>query len=111
MATQFLGAFNDNTYKQMVLLFGLWVMGVDRQGLATVLFAVPFILFSGYAGQFSERYPKTRILRLAKLAEIGIMALGALGFFLGSQGLVLLALFLMGSPIGSLRPGKTGNHR
>ena len=87
-ATQFLGAFNDNLFKQMVLLLCLDIArapgGKDWQGLAGVIFAVPFILFSGFAGWLSDRTPKRGLVVLCKVAEIVIMAAGVAAFFFGN---------------------------
>src|SRR6185436_20807467 len=71
-ATQFLGAFNDNLFKQLMLLLAIPVGAAaatkaDEQGLATMIFSLPFILFSGYAGYLSDRFSKRTVIVLAKL--------------------------------------------
>lgn len=110
--TQFLGAFNDNLFKQLMLLLSLKVSDqVDRQPVAMFVFSVPFVIFSGYAGYLADRYSKRTIIVLAKVAEIAVMLLG-LGAFLsfgvfGFPGL-LLVLFLMGSQSAFFGPGKYG---
>src|SRR6187431_1083151 len=76
-ATQFLGAFNDNVFKQLMLLLAIPVgaaaaQKADEQGLATMIFSLPFVLFSGFAGYLSDRHSKRTIIVLCKLAEIGI---------------------------------------
>lgn len=78
--TQFLGAFNDNVFKQMMLLLAVGAAaaqanesGEDKQGLVMIVFTLPSLLFSGYAGQLSEIYPKTTIMRLSKIGELLIM--------------------------------------
>ena len=48
--TQYLGAFNDNFFKQLILILAglrLFGKGHDNQGPAAVAFALPFVLFSG----------------------------------------------------------------
>ena len=80
-ATQFLGAFNDNLYKTLVLLLFVQLDGSDQQALAFGVFAIPFVLFSGIAGELSERFSKSRIIVWMKWAEVLIMA-GAVGAFL-----------------------------
>ena len=74
-ATQFLGAFNDNLYKQFVLLVAVVSVAdassEDRQSLAMAAFSLPFILFSGFGGFLSDRYSKRTIIVLCKVAEIG----------------------------------------
>src|SRR5438128_5022164 len=102
-ATQFLGAFNDNVFKQLMLLLAIPVgaaaaQKADEQGLATMIFSLPFVLFSGFAGWLSDRYSKRNMIVVCKLAEIGIMLLGMLGFLAygatGYRGLLVI-LFLM----------------
>lgn len=115
-ATQFLGAFNDNLFKQLLLLLAIPVGAAaateeDAQGTATVVFSLPFVLFSGFAGFLSDRHSKTRVIVLSKVAEIAIMFLGAVAFYLyastGYTGL-LVVLFLMGAQSAFFGPGKYG---
>lgn len=112
-ATQFLGAFNDNFYKQLMLLLAIPVVpgALDQQQVATIVFALPFVLFSGIAGHLSDKYSKSRVIVLAKAAEIGIMGLGLIGFLMygvtGYRGL-LAVLFLMGIHSAFFGPSKYG---
>lgn len=113
--TQFLGAFNDNLYKQLMLLLAIPVgvasLGQDQQDLATIVFSLPFVLFSGYAGFLSDRYSKKTIIVISKFAEIAAMALGVAAFLAyattGYAGL-LFTLFLMGIQSAFFGPGKYG---
>jgi acyl-[acyl-carrier-protein]-phospholipid O-acyltransferase/long-chain-fatty-acid--[acyl-carrier-protein] ligase len=115
-ATQFFGAFNDNLFKQLMLLLAIPVGAAvarkaDEQGLATMLFSLPFVLFSGFAGYLSDRYSKRTMIVVCKMAEIGIMLLGMIGFLsygtTGYRGL-LVVLFLMGTHSAFFGPGKYG---
>ena len=108
---QFLGAFNDNLFKQVVLLICVDMRkagGADYQGLAQFLFALPFILFSGLAGFLSDRYSKRRIIVLCKLAEIAIMVVGTIAVAIGSLPAALGIIFLMGSHSAFFGPSKYG---
>lgn len=115
-ATQFLGAFNDNLFKQLMLLLAIPASSasanaIDRQGVATIIFALPFILCSGYAGFLSDRYSKTRVIMLSKVAEIVVMSLGLIAFLAYASGGytgLLLVLFLMGLQSTFFGPGKYG---
>jgi len=113
VSTQFLGAFNDNLFKQLMLLLAIPIAGVglDKQGIATAIFSLPFILFSGYAGFLSDRHSKRPIIIMSKVAEIAVMLMGLLGFFFfaqtGYSGL-LVVLFLMGTQSAFFGPGKYG---
>ena len=109
--TQFLGAFNDNLFKQLVMLLCLdqaRLGGRDLQGLAMVLFAVPFIAISGFAGFLSDRFSKRTIIVLCKLAEVAIVVLGMIGFLIGSLPFLLAVLCLMGIHSAFFGPSKYG---
>jgi MFS family permease len=116
--TQFFGAFNDNLYKQLVLLLSIAAGGAaaaeatDEQWLPMFIFSAPFLAFTGYAGYLSDKFSKRRIVVICKLAEILIMALGGLGFYIywksGSLTFLYFVLFLMGSHSAFFGPGKYG---
>ena len=100
--TQFLGALNDNVFKNaLVILFAFGgapspIAPEVLVNLAGGIFIFPFFLFSATAGQLADKLEKTRIIRAVKLLEIGIMAVAAAGFVTASTGVLLTALFLMG---------------
>ncbi|MBU1859827.1 MAG: glycerol acyltransferase, partial [Gammaproteobacteria bacterium] len=87
--TQLLGAFNDNIFKQSLILAILFKIssGTDKAlliNLCALLFILPFFLFSALGGQFGEKFAKDALIRKIKFAEIVIMLLGAAGVLLGS---------------------------
>ncbi|MBV1777337.1 MFS transporter [Burkholderiaceae bacterium DAT-1] len=101
--TQFLGAFNDNLFKNamlvMITFFGLSFAGQNAQtlvNLAAGVFILPFFLFSAIAGQLAEMYDKARLAQMIKLLEIGIMLLAGAGFILHEAGILMVCLFLLG---------------
>ncbi|MFC4525026.1 MFS transporter [Dyella halodurans] len=100
--TQALGAFNDNAFRNALIMLVAFQMGLDDKtvslytNLAPALFIIPFFLFSATAGQLAEKYEKTRIIRFVKLFEIGAMLLAAVGFYTHHTTLLLIVLFLMG---------------
>ena len=101
--TQFLGAFNDNVYKNaLIILFAFHAAALTTLSSGTLvnlcagLFILPFFLFSATAGQLADKYDKARIIRYVKLFEIGIMFIGAAGFLYQNLTLLIGALFLMG---------------
>lgn len=109
--TQFLGAFNDNLFKQLVMLLCVdraLSGGRDAQGLAMILFAWPFIAFSGFAGYLSDRYSKRTIIVLCKAAEFVIVLLGLIGFTTGNLSVLLGVLCLMGVHSAFFGPSKYG---
>lgn len=100
-ATQFLGAFNDNVFRQALILVitsgAVAASSVNTfNNLALALFIIPFFVFSALAGQVADRYEKSRLLRYIKLVEIAIMVCAAVGFFFNAVYFLLLALFCMG---------------
>jgi len=101
--TQFLGALNDNIFRNgLVILItfqGVLILGMDHTQLANIagaLFILPFFLFSATAGQLADKYEKSMLMRRIKLLEIALMTLAAFAFLSKNYGLLLFVLFLMG---------------
>lgn len=111
--TQSLGAFNDNIFKNTLLLFVAFA-SVDSLpissnlfiNLAAGLFILPFFLFSAFAGVLADKYEKSAFIRKVKLAEIIIMLFGAIAFVLKDFTLLLILLFLMGTQSAFFGPVK-----
>jgi 1-acyl-sn-glycerol-3-phosphate acyltransferase len=100
---QFLGALNDNVFKQALVILlayqtaSFTAMSSDTlQNVAQALFILPFFLFSATAGQLADKYEKSRLITITVAIELGVMALGAIGFFTRSIELLFAALFLGG---------------
>lgn len=102
-ATQFLGAFNDNLFKQAMVLFATYSIYSDAKkeaafnAIATGLFILPFFLLSALSGQLADSHDKARIVRIIKTAEIAIMIVGAAGLIFASVPLMLGAVLAMGA--------------
>ena len=101
--TQFLGALNDNIFRNgLVILItfqGVQILGMGHSVLANVaafLFILPFFLFSAIAGQFADKYEKSMLMRRIKLLEIVLMSLAAITLLAHLYPVLLLVLFLMG---------------
>lgn len=101
--TQLLGAFNDNLFKNALVILvtakGLSLFQLSPAVVITVisgLFILPFFLFSAFAGQLADKFAKTKIIYAVKLAEIFMMILGAIGFMTESLPLLVSVVFLMG---------------
>jgi 1-acyl-sn-glycerol-3-phosphate acyltransferase len=102
-ATQFLGALNDNIFRNgLVILItfqGVVVLGMNHTQLANVaagLFILPYFLFSATAGQLADKYEKSMLIRRIKLFEIALMVLACTALLTESYSLLLFVLFLMG---------------
>ena len=109
--TQLLNAFNDNLFKNAMVLYVVYSIYSSEEAEATFsaiasgLFILPFFLLSALAGQLADMRDKARIIRIVKACEIAIMAVGGAGLVLAWQGfevsavaipLMLAALFAMG---------------
>ena len=102
--TQFLGAFNDNVFKQALILVLTYSaasqLGVEisiLNNLAAMLFILPYFLFSALAGQLADKFEKSKLTRFVKLLELVIMTVAAVGFVFEWYVLLFVALFLMGT--------------
>ena len=111
--TQFLGAFNDNLYKNALIVLltfqsAQWTTLAPEllANLAAGIFILPFFLFSATAGQLADKYDKALIARLTKLLEVAIMAVAAAGFWLHSLPVLMTALFLLGLQAALFGPVK-----
>jgi 1-acyl-sn-glycerol-3-phosphate acyltransferase len=101
--TQFLGAGNDNVYKNALVIFVAFQAATltalssnDLVNIAAAVFIAPFVLFSATAGQIADKFEKSRLIRFIKIFETGIMVIGAIGFYRRDLVLLFLALGLMG---------------
>jgi hypothetical protein len=101
--TQFLGAGNDNVYKNALVIFVAFQAATlttlssnNLVNVAAAVFIAPFMLFSATAGQIADKFEKSRLIRLIKLFEIAIMVVGAIGFYRRDLILLFIALGLMG---------------
>lgn len=112
---QFLGALNDNIFRFALVIFITFTLAERSPLPASLLvvasggiFILPFFLFSAFAGQFADKFEKARLIRIIKFAEILIMALGAIGFWLQHAVFLLAVLFLMGTHSAFFGPLKYG---
>lgn len=109
--TQLLGAFNDNLFKNAMILFVVYgvynseAAEAKFSAIASALFVLPFFVLSALAGQLADMRDKARIIRIVKACEVGIMLIGGAGLVMAWQAfaiteiaipLMLLALFAMG---------------
>lgn len=109
--TQLFGAFNDNLFKQALILAILYKLSFSGDSnllinLCALLFILPFFLFSALGGQFGEKFAKDALIRVIKGGEILIMLLGAVSVLFGSLPLMLLVLFAMGTQSALFGPVK-----
>lgn len=102
--TQFLGAFNDNFFKNAMVILITYKLSatynLNSEILITVaagIFILPFFLFSAPAGQLADKFEKSKLIRITKLAEIVLALFACLGFYFHSVTLLMIVLFLIGT--------------
>jgi acyl-[acyl-carrier-protein]-phospholipid O-acyltransferase/long-chain-fatty-acid--[acyl-carrier-protein] ligase len=103
---QFFGAFNDNLFKNALVMLITYRLASDLGGNAQILvtaaagiFILPFFLFSATAGQLADKYERSMIARMVKIFEIILMVLASIGFY--SQNIYILMTVLFGMGIHS----------
>ena len=112
--TQFLGAFNDNVFKNALVFLITYKIAIDQGWdnvqvivpLAGGIFIAPFFIFSSLAGQLSDKLEKSRLIRIIKFAEILLMCLASYGFYAENVTVMMVTLFLMGSQSAFFGPLK-----
>ncbi|HRI89053.1 MAG TPA: MFS transporter, partial [Candidatus Hydrogenedentes bacterium] len=111
VVTQFQGALNDNLFKTVIVFF-LAAVTTQSEGAigakATVLMALPFILFPGFFGALADRYSKKDIAVWSKYLEVFIMLTGIAGFLTQSPNFLFVVLFLMSAQSAMFGPAKYG---
>ncbi len=107
------GAFNDNVYKNALVIlvtYNAAIFSVPEPAvlanIAAGLFILPFLLFSASAGQIADKVEKSRLIRFIKAAEIIIMIIAAAGLLIQNLVLLLVALFLLGTQSAFFGPVK-----
>lgn len=111
--TQFLGAMNDNIFRNALILFVAYSsLGADPSQASLVntlaggLFIAPFFLFSSMAGQITDKFDKAHVIRATKVFELLVMGLTAAAFYHGHFPMLIALLFLMGSQSAFFGPAK-----
>src|ERR1700704_910841 len=112
---QALAAFNDNLFKNVLVILATYQTASYTSiapelltNIAAGLFILPYVVFSGVAGQLSDRYDQTRVLKVVKGTEIAIMGVAGFGFLEHNIWVLLGALFLMGVHSTFFAPAKYG---
>lgn len=102
-STQFLGAFNDNIFRNGLIILltfkGIEIFGLNASQIANVagaLFILPYFLFSAIAGQLADKFEKSFLIRSIKLLEILVMLFAATSLITQNYSSLLFILFLMG---------------
>ncbi len=109
--TNFFGTLNDNFLKTLASFTVIgWIADAHMKSIAMGVTAgalvLPYILCSPLADRLTAVWAKRRIVRVAKWAELPIMAVAVAGFALTSPWLVIGAVLLMGLQSSLYSPAK-----
>ena len=113
IATQFLGAANDNILKMVIIYMvidGFWAgeLGQGGQGIVSACLTAPFILLSGVAGQYSDRHSKRFVSVLVKIIEIPLAVIALIGFWTQTLWMTMFALIGLACQSAFFSPSKYG---
>ena len=109
--TNFFGTLNDNFLKTLASFTVIgWLTDERMKSLAMGVTAgalvLPYIFCSPLADRLTAVWAKSRIVRLAKWAELPIMLVAIAGFLFQSPWLVIGAVLLMGLQSSLYSPAK-----
>lgn len=109
--TQFFGAFNDNVFKNALVIFLAYVVTQNSQILVTLvafLFILPFFLFSAIAGQIADKFNKAKVAQIIKIFELFLVLLAIFGFYYQNIVLLMAVIFAFGVHSAFFGPVKYG---
>ena len=104
----FMGAFNDNFYKQAAMLIAVSSGLTQNQGYAVTIFTLPFLVFAAPAGWLADRIQKRKVIIVSKWAELFAMLCGAAGLITGSWPLIFTMLAIMATQTTAFSPAVNG---
>ncbi|MBQ6009565.1 MAG: MFS transporter [Kiritimatiellae bacterium] len=109
--TNFFGTLNDNFLKTLASFTVIGWIADERvksiaMGVTAGALVLPYILCSPLADRMTAVWAKRRIVRLAKWAELPIMAVAIAGFALHSPWFVIGSVLLMGLQSSLYSPAK-----
>src|ERR1700734_1590670 len=101
IVTQFQGAFSDNTLRWLTTYLITETITVADQRdrlitIVTVLFTVPFLLFSMAGGFLADRFSKRKVVLGVKCFEVLVMSLALFSLATRQLYLTIFCVFLMG---------------
>lgn len=113
LAAQALAVFDDNTFKQLLMLFvtaSIPALATRNLyiSLGTALYVLPYIVFSSYAGQVADHFSKRRVIIFMKMVEATLLVVATFAMYIGHVVAMLGVLFLLGIHACFLDPAKEG---
>ncbi|HBO45224.1 MAG TPA: acyl-[ACP]--phospholipid O-acyltransferase, partial [Planctomycetaceae bacterium] len=113
LATQFLGAVNDNMFRWLVVPICKELVGTEKAAAALsaglACFVLPYLLLAAPAGYLADRFSKRSVIVGCKVAEIVIMALGIATILIGDIYLMFVVVAMMGAQSALFSPSKMGS--
>jgi hypothetical protein len=111
--TQFFGAFNDNIFKNALIILIAYSMIPEIKkntdlltNIAQAIFILPYFFISAFAGQLADKYEKAKLIRYTKVAELIIMSTAALAFYFNNIYVLIGLLFCIGNQATIFGPVK-----
>jgi acyl-[acyl-carrier-protein]-phospholipid O-acyltransferase/long-chain-fatty-acid--[acyl-carrier-protein] ligase len=108
-----LGAFNDNFYKNALIIITTYSlaaqMGIEAATLLSIAgaaFIMPFFLCSGLAGEIADRIPKYRLVRALKITEFILILFASVALYFQHAWSLMTILFLLGVQAAFFGPVK-----
>ncbi len=108
-ASYAMGTFNDNFFRQGILLLAVDIGRAGYQQYISLLFTVPYLLVAAPAGWLADRFSKHRVVVGAKTLEMLAMVLGAVGVCTGSWPLMFAMVAIMGLQSCLFSPSLNGS--
>ena len=111
LITQFMVALNDNLFRWLIIPIGKcavgWSDNPDKvRTIGAVVFLLPFLLLTTYAGFFCDRYDRRKVIIACKIAEVIIIVMGVFGILAQSVHFMLVVLCLLGAQSAFFSPAK-----
>ena len=114
IATQFQGAFSDNSLKWLVS-FLILESSISRERrdflfvlVVPLVFAIPFVAFSIPGGFFADRFSKRRVTIWTKILELVTMGLATYALAISRLDVAAVALFFLCTQGAIFGPSKYG---
>ena len=111
LITQFLVSMNDNLFRWLIVPIGKCSPGWHEDPtriltLGGVVFLVPFLIFTPYAGYCSDRFSRSRVILGCKITEIIFILMGIAAILSRFVPAMLVVLFLLGAQSAFFSPAK-----
>ena len=110
-AVQALNAFNDNLFKNalvVLVVFRVAQGGAALVALAGGVFLLPYLFLSATAGQLADKLDKARLIVWTQIAAVVLMGAAAGALLSGSVAALLAVLFGLGAHAAVFGPLKYG---